>query len=127
MTEVRMIVLKLAERIKRSRATLLSQNIGRALLGLQRLGSDTPEVRYLLKQLTKRIEESDRTRMTAAAIADSLYGLQGMTSDIPEVQELVGELAKKISSTAAELSPEQIGRVSSIINELCVIFFPFIT
>lgn len=33
-----------------------------------------------------------------------------MTSDVPEVQDLVGELAKKVSSTAAVLSPAQIGR-----------------
>jgi hypothetical protein len=74
------------------------------------LGPETVEVRYLMKQLAKRISESDRTRLTSSAIADSLFGLQGMTSNVPEVQELAGELAKKVSASTAELSPEQIGR-----------------
>jgi hypothetical protein len=52
--------------------------VGRAMLGLQRLGPETPEVRFLMKQLAKRISESDRTVMTSSAIADSIYGLQGI-------------------------------------------------
>jgi hypothetical protein len=42
---VRAIIRKLAEKVKRSTALLRSQHIGRALLGLQRFGSGTPEVR----------------------------------------------------------------------------------
>jgi hypothetical protein len=56
------------------------------------------------------MEASDRTKLTASAIADALFGLQGFTSDVPEVQELVGEIAKKIAVTAAELNSEQLGR-----------------
>ena len=40
-------------------------------------GPETVEVRYLMKQLARRIAESDRTRLTSTAIADSLFGLQG--------------------------------------------------
>jgi hypothetical protein len=40
-----------------------------------------------MRQLAKRISESDRTKLTSAAIADAIFGLQGMTADIPEVQE----------------------------------------
>lgn len=110
MQEVRIIVTKLAEKIKRSSAVLRSQHIGRALFGLQRFSAEPPEVRYLLKQLTKRIADSDRTRMTGQAIGDALFGMQGFTSDIPEVQELASELAKKIASTAADLDAENTGR-----------------
>jgi hypothetical protein len=125
MPEVRKIVGKLAEKIKRSKATLRSQHIGRAMLGLQRLSADSIEVRSLLKQLTKRIAESDRIKLTAASISDSLYGLQGFTSDVQEVQELVGELAKKIAITSAELNSEQIGRalfgLQGLFNFYCCI------
>ena len=110
MPEVRVIVNKLAEKIKRSKATLRSQHIGRALLGLQRFSAESKEIRNLLKQLVVRIAESDRTKLTASAISDSLYGLQGFTSDVPEVQELVGELAKKIAVTAADMSADQLGK-----------------
>lgn len=110
MTEVRVIVKKLAEKLQRSKAILRSQHIGRSLLGLQRLSGESSEVKALLKQISKRIAESDRTRMTAAAISDSCFGLQGMAENIPEVQNLIGELAKKIASTAAEMSPEEMGR-----------------
>lgn len=110
MFEVRVIVGKLAEKIKRSKAVLRSQHIGRALMGLQRFSADSKEVRYLLKQLTQRIKESDRTKMTAAALSDAIFGMQGLSGDIPEVQELLGELAKKVSSTAAELTMPQLGR-----------------
>jgi len=108
--EVRVIVQKLADKLARSSAILRSPQIGRALLGLQRLSASSPEVRALLRQLTRRIAESDRTRMTSSAIADSLFGIQGMAEKVPEVQELLGELAKKIAVTAAELSPEEVGR-----------------
>ena len=101
---------KLAEKLRRSKANLRSQHIGRALSGLQRLSADSPEVKLLLREVTKRIAESDRTRMTSGAIAEALFGLQGMAENIPEVQELIGELAKKISSTAAELSAEEAGK-----------------
>lgn len=74
--------------------------------------------------MTVRIKESDRTKMTAQAIADSLYGLQGMTSNVTEVQNLLGELAKKIAITGAELSPTQIGRalggLQGISNEVSI-------
>jgi len=106
---VRLIAGKLAEKVKRSKAVLRSQHIARAMLGFQRFSADYPEIRNLLRQLTKRIAESDRTRLTAAAIADSVHALQSMTGDVPEVQELVGELAKKVATTAAELSPVQVG------------------
>jgi hypothetical protein len=112
MAETRQIASKLAEKIKRSKAVLLSQHIGRAMLGLQRLSPDAPEVKVLLKEFTKRLAASDRTRMTATAIADSLYGLQGMNGQVTEVQELVGELAKKIASTGAEFTPSLAARVS---------------
>jgi len=108
--EVRVIVQKLADKLARSSAILRSPQIGRALLGLQRLSASSPEVRSLLRQLSRRIAESDRTRMTSSDIADSLYGMQGMAEKVPEVQELLGELAKKIAVTAAELSPEEVGR-----------------
>eukprot|EP01041_Mallomonas_annulata_P003235 gene3235-6403_t len=111
MQEARVIASKLAEKVRRSKAILRSQHIGRAMLGLQKFSAESPEVKYLLKQLTKRIAESDRTRLTSSAITDSVFGLQSMTSDIPEVQELVGEIAKKIATTAAELSPVQIGKI----------------
>lgn len=110
MQEARLIANKIAEKLRRSKAVLRSQHIGRAMLGLQKFSVDTPEIKLLIQQLTKRIAESDRTRLTSAAIADSLYGLQSMTGDMPEVQELLGELAKKIATTAAELTPDQIGR-----------------
>lgn len=74
---MRLIVSKLADKLSRSKVYLRPQNIGRALLGFQRLSSDSPEVRKLVSQITKRIAESDRTPMTAAAISDCLYGLQG--------------------------------------------------
>lgn len=45
MEEVRVIVGKLAEKIKRSTAVLRSQHVGRALLGLQRFTAESPEVR----------------------------------------------------------------------------------
>jgi len=34
------------------------------------------QVRALLRQLARRVADSDRTRLTAGAIADALYGLQ---------------------------------------------------
>ena len=40
-------------------------------------GPETVEVRYLMKQMAKRIAESDRTRLTSSAISDALFGLQG--------------------------------------------------
>jgi very-short-patch-repair endonuclease len=110
MPEVRLIVNKLVGKLSRSKAILRSQHIGRALMGLQRFTADTPEVRQLLRQVTERIADSDRTRMTSQAIGDALYGLQGMSSSVNEVQELIGELAKKISATAAVLTPRDMGR-----------------
>ena len=47
------------------------------------------EVRYLIKQLTKRIAASDRTRMTSADMSDALFGLQGLSSNVAEVQEVM--------------------------------------
>ena len=38
MVEARLIAGKLAEKLKRSKAVLLSQHIGRAMLGFQKLG-----------------------------------------------------------------------------------------
>lgn len=64
----------------------------------------------MLKQLTNRIAESDRTKLTGSAIADALYGLQGFSSSVPEVKILIEELAKKIAVTAAELTSDQLGR-----------------
>jgi hypothetical protein len=110
MEEVRLIIGKLAEKIKRSKVIMRPQNVARALMGLTRCSADSKEVRFLVGQLARKLEESDRLRMTSAAIADAVYGIQGMSSSIPEVQDLCRELAKKISSTAAELSPEQAGR-----------------
>jgi hypothetical protein len=45
MEEVRVIVGKLAEKIKRSTAILRPQHIGRAMLGLQRFTAESAEVR----------------------------------------------------------------------------------
>lgn len=81
--EVRKLVSKLAEKVKRSRAYLRPQHIARAMLGFQRLSSTSPEVRTLISQMSKRIAESDRTPLTAAAIADSLFGLQGTEPKYP--------------------------------------------
>lgn len=110
MAEVRVIAGKLAEKMKRSKAVFRSQHISRAMLGMQRISPDSPEIKSLLKQVSRRIAESDRTRMTGAAIADALFGLQGMTSDVEEVQELLGELAKKVATSGAEMTPGQMGR-----------------
>ena len=46
-------------------------------LSLPHTGPETVEVRYLMKQMAKRISESDRTRLTSSAISDCLFGLQG--------------------------------------------------
>jgi hypothetical protein len=46
MVGARLIAGKLGEKLKRSKAVLLSQHIGMAMLGLQRLGPETVEVRY---------------------------------------------------------------------------------
>ena len=48
MSEVRLIVQKVAEKMRRSSALLRAQHIGRALLGLQRFGSSSPEVLHLI-------------------------------------------------------------------------------
>ena len=45
----------------------------------------------------------------------SFLSFSGMTSNIPEVQELAGQLAKKVSASSAEMTPQQIGRVSTYI------------
>ena len=58
MEEVRVIVGKLAEKIKRSTAVLRSQHVGRALLGLQRFTAESPEVKTVA---TCFIESSGRT------------------------------------------------------------------
>lgn len=122
--EVRLIVSKIAEKVKRSKTPLRSQHISKALMGFRCFDAESPEVKSLVKQMTIRIKESDRTKMTAQAIADSLYGLQGMTSNVTEVQSLLGELAKKIAITAAELSPTQVGRalggLQGISNEVSI-------
>jgi len=110
MQEVRVIAGKLAEKMKRSKAVFRSQHISRAMLGMQRISPDSPEIKSLLRQISKRIAESDRTRMTGAAIADALFGLQGMTSDVEEVQELMGQLAKKVATSGADMTPAQMGR-----------------
>lgn len=68
------------------------------------------QVRSLLRQLVRRLESSDRLKLTSSSISDALFGLQGFTSDISEVQELVGQLAKKIAVTSADLNSEQLGR-----------------
>lgn len=78
--QVRLIISKLAEKLKRSKAYLRPQHISRSLLGLQSLSSNNKEVCSLLTQMTKRISESDRTPLTAVSIADSLFGLQGEIS-----------------------------------------------
>ena len=44
MVEVRVIIAKLAEKIRRSKAVLRSQHIGRALLGMQRFSATSSEV-----------------------------------------------------------------------------------
>ena len=104
------MVTKIADKVKSSKLPLKSQHIGKSLLGLQGMDPETPEVKYLLKEITKRIAQSDRTKLTSTAIADSLYGLQGMNSKVGEVQNLLSELAKKIAFSPADLSPTLIGR-----------------
>jgi hypothetical protein len=59
------------------------------------MSSDVPEVRELLRVLSRKVEGC-REALSAQAVGNSLYGLQSMSSDVPEVRELLRVLSRKV-------------------------------
>jgi len=78
------LVAALAKEIGESSPSLSIQSIGSALYGLQKMSSDSLEVRALLAALSEKIEASSVT-LDAQAVGNALFGLQRMSSNNAEV------------------------------------------
>jgi len=61
------------------------------IYGLQGMHSDCPEVRVLLRELSRLVKTCNEP-FKAQEVDMMLYGLQGMKSDCPEVITLLREL-----------------------------------
>ena len=64
--------------------------------GLQGMKSDCPEVRALLRELSRLVKTC--TKRGAQAVGMMLYGSQGIKSDCPEVIALLRELPRLVKT-----------------------------
>lgn len=74
-----------------------SQFISNVLFGLQKMHSDYPEVKRLLRVMTQLIASSECS-FTSQGIGNSIYGLKSLNSNVLEVQQLLRVLSLKLSS-----------------------------
>jgi hypothetical protein len=98
--------------------------IAHSMYGLQRMTSNTLEVRDLLKIIAVKIAESE-SRLSAKDVGMALFGMQGMTADKKGVRMVLRTLIQKIKECNGRFSAKDVSRslygmqrMSSDINDV---------
>jgi len=84
-----------------------AQAVGNALFGLQRMKSNSPEVRALVQAMAKKLQE-EKVILDSEGIGSALYGLHRMSSDVPQVRALLSALTGCIEISEVYLSGQGI-------------------
>jgi len=87
------LIEAITQKVRKSKLILDSQAIGNMLYGLQRMRSDSPEVRALLRDLTPLVKTC-KEPLKAQNVGNMLYGLKGMSSDCPDFIERVNSISE---------------------------------
>ena len=81
--------------------------VSTALFGLQRMKSNSAEVRALVQAISTKIVDMD-AKMDSVGIGTSVYGLHSMSSDQPQVRQLLDVLAARIEISEESLNGQGI-------------------
>lgn len=89
------ILQVLVKKMETNRGRSASFAIGMSMYGLQRMRSDSPEVKQVLTHLTKMLRASTFA-LDTWSVGNALYGLQRMSTDDKEVADILVALTEKI-------------------------------
>jgi hypothetical protein len=97
--ELRRLLGSLVKRV----GQLDAQAVGNVLYSLQRMTSDTHEVRMLLAALAPRIEKVKQD-MSPQELANAFYGMQGLDNIHQEVIQVLAALNRKLEALPPTVS-----------------------
>ena len=78
------------------------------IYGLQKMKSDCPEVKALLRELP-RLVKTCKEPLKAQDVGNMLYGLKGLNNDCPEVRALLRELTPLVKTCTGPLKAQNVG------------------
>ena len=102
------IAVELLKLSREKNVPFIEIGISRMLYGLQKLSSDSPEVRDMLSVLSDIIDNCEE-RFGAQSVGNSLYGLQSMSSEYVEMRTLLASLAVKVADCHTTLRAQHVG------------------
>jgi hypothetical protein len=101
---VRVLLQTIAPKIESCSQKLSAQELANAFFGLQGLDSKFPEVRNIVKALTKKLVQAGDVKFSSQGIGNAISGFQSM-EDCPEVIEALGLLGEKLEACDQVMPP----------------------